>query len=150
MCSCTESDRLRYISKISGPLLDRIDLHIAMTRPQYSELSEGAAEKIISSADLRKGIETACAVQQERYKNEDITSNSGLGPAMIKKYCVMTKDAEDVMKAAFSKFRLSARSYHRIIKVARTIADLSESGIIQSSHVLEALSYRLPDDYFRT
>ncbi len=149
-CSCTESDRKRYISKISGPLLDRIDLHIAMTRPLYSELSpEGNEAKAISSADIRKGVAKACGIQKERYRNEGIDYNSALTAPMIKKYCAMTKEAQQIIKTAFAKFRLSARSYHRIIKVSRTIADLSQSDIIQGSHVLEALSYRLPEDYFR-
>ncbi len=148
-CSCTESERLRYISKISGPLLDRIDLHIAMQRPTYVELNEGSERKIIDSASLKEGIATAVEIQKRRYVDEHLDSNSALSASMIRKYCVMTDDAESVLKTAFTKFRLSARSYHRLIKVSRTVADLGKSSAIQKEHVLEALSYRIPDDFFR-
>ena len=146
-CVCTETDRLKYVSRVSGPLLDRIDLHIAMQRPKYNELN--SKDKEISSKDLRAGVNAAFEIQKERFKGLNISYNSQLEPSMIKEFCHLDNECLKLMETAFNQFNLSARSYHRIIKIARTIADINESKEIQKEHVLEALNYRLPEQFFK-
>lgn len=149
-CTCTETDRRKYIGKVSGPLLDRIDMHVAMDRVVYSDVAEAGDLKTeeISSAQLREGVIRAAEIQKERYKSINILSNSQLNPTHIHKYCKADKAASKLMERAFSSYDLSARSYHRILKVARTAADLEGSEIIREEHMLEALSYRMPERFF--
>jgi magnesium chelatase family protein len=146
-CSCSESDRKRYMSRISGPLLDRIDLHVVMERPVYGEMS-GAEGKRTGSAELREGVMRAHAVQAARYDGLGISRNSQLTAALIERFCVMEEGCRDIISAAFSRLGLSARAYHRVLKTARTIADLEEAELISPLHLSEALSYRLPEKYF--
>lgn len=157
-CSCTESDRQKYLGRISGPLLDRIDINICMERIVYKELVEdydfgndktNNKPRVIDSSALRKGVEAAFAMQEARYKGEPINYNSQLTPQLIKKYCALDEESRGLMETAFTKWNLSARQYHRILKVARTIADIDQSEQIKSDHILEALSYRMPEKYFK-
>lgn len=148
-CTCAESERVRYMSKLSGPLLDRIDMHIAMERIVYQDIS---AEHAVEGADtktLRKKVISAAQIQKERYLKHGINSNSQLTPQLIKKYCSLDESGRSIIEAAFSKWHMSARSYHRILKLSRSIADLDASEDIKDFHVLEALSYRMPDKYFK-
>ncbi|MCQ2560721.1 MAG: YifB family Mg chelatase-like AAA ATPase [Clostridia bacterium] len=149
-CTCTETDRKKYMGRISGPLLDRIDMHVAMERIVYEDIAETAAsqEGNITSAQLREGVIKAAEIQKERYKRLKILSNSQLSPAQIQKFCKAERNASALLEQAFSRFNLSARSYHRILKVARTAADLEGSDIIRETHMLEALSYRMPEKFF--
>jgi len=149
-CTCTESERIRYIGKISGPLLDRIDLHVSMERIIYQDITSGSVpDENYSTITMRKKVVTAFGIQKERYKKTSISYNSQLTPNLIKKYCSLNNDGEKLMEAAFSKWNMSARSYHRILKLARTIADTEVSTDIKEEHILEALSYRMPEKYFR-
>ncbi len=149
-CSCTETQRKQYISRISGPLLDRIDLHIAMERIGYSDLEQEALKKsrAISTEELSIAVKAASRLQQERYKGHDISYNSQLSPALIEKYCSLSCSGKGIMEAAYVSMDLSARAYHKVLKLARTIADISGSPDIRDEHLLEALSYRLPEQYF--
>lgn len=152
-CNCTDHDRQRYMNKISGALLDRIDLHISAQRPSYTELSyvNGDAE-VIDTKTLRAGVMRAFEIQRERYRGlaaAGLDCNARLEPAFIKRFCHLDRECEALMKEAFRKWSLSARSYHRIVKLARTIADLEASASIKPEHILEALSYRMPDKFFR-
>ncbi len=144
-CVCTDTDRQKYIGRVSGPLLDRIDLHIITQRPSYEDLH--SEEKSIDSKSLRDGVIRATEIQAERYKNLSINYNSELTPSLIKEFCILGCEAQQILENAFSKWHLSARSYHRIIKLSRTIADLDDSQSIQTKHVLEALNYRMPEKY---
>lgn len=148
-CSCTESDRIRYISKLSGPLLDRIDMHIAMERIVYQDISAENIGECANTAALRKKVVSASKIQRERYIKHGIIGNSQLTPQLIKKYCRLDESGQNIMEAAFSKWHMSARSYHRILRLSRTVADLDASENIKDFHVLEALSYRMPDKYFK-
>lgn len=149
-CTCSESDRQRYIGKVSGPLLDRIDLHISMERIVYKDISlENNNQCGKTSAQLRAEAIVAHQMQKRRYAELPIDYNAQLSPRQIKEYCVLDKGCSALLEEAFSLWNLSARSYHRILKVARTAADLAGSQTINEEHILEALSYRIPDRFFK-
>ena len=154
VCTCNESERKKYIGKVSGPLLDRIDMHVAVERVAYREIRTGlqpGAEKgdpPISSAMLREGVVRAVEMQKCRYRGLAIRNNASLTPQQTERFCTLDSACSKVMEAAFSRYSLSARAYHRILRTARTIADLEESEAIRETHVLEALSYRMPERYF--
>ena len=140
VCTCTPSQIKRYRAKISGPLLDRIDLQVEVDSVKYDDLiSEGAEEP---SAQVKARVEAARAVQRERFSGEGVRTNANMGERQIKKYCRLSAECEDVLRRAFESLHLSARARSRIIKVARTIADLDFSSDIQPRHILEAASYR--------
>ena len=139
-CTCTPAQIKRYRSKISGPLLDRIDLQVEVDSVKYDDLiSEGVEE---SSAQVKSRVEAARAVQRERFLNEGIRANANMGERQLKKYCRLSHSCEAILKQAFESLHLSARARSRIIKVARTIADLDYSAEISERHILEAASYR--------
>lgn len=146
-CSCSDTERKRYISRISGPLLDRIDIHIPMERLVYDDISSETGN-VIDTKTLREGVIKAVEIQSERYKHLSINYNSQLSPKYIKEFCSLNDSARQLMEAAFVKWNMSARSYHRVLRVARTIADLRVSETIEEEDILEALSYRLPEKYF--
>ena len=143
-CSCTPADVARYVGRISRPLLDRIDLCVEMPRIEYSDLA-GVSEKNETSAAIRQRVERAVNIQKERYKNEKILFNSQLSARLIEKYCPLGKAEREVLGQAFEAMNLSARAYHRIIKVARTIADLDGAERIGVKHITEAIGYRTYD-----
>ncbi|NCB41444.1 MAG: ATP-binding protein [Clostridia bacterium] len=146
VCTCTESDRQRYVGKVSGPLLDRIDLHIAMEQIFYKDVAtQNSEEKGKTTSAMRAEVSAAYELQKNRYAKLSIDYNSQMTPRQIKKYCVLDDRCSKLLEEAFSVWRLSARSYHKILKVARTIADLSGCSSIKEEHILEALSYRMPD-----
>ena len=140
-CTCTDFQVQRYRSKLSGPLLDRIDLVINVPRLTTEELINNTVESE-SSAVIRERVIKARKIQARRYANEGILTNSELNAEMIKKYCVLDADSEQIMKMAAQKYQLSGRRYHRVLKIARTIADLNGSENIQSNHLTQALQYR--------
>lgn len=139
-CTCTAYQVNRYLSKISGPLLDRIDIIVETSAVEYKDLI--STKKLESSNDIRLRVEKARKIQLERYKKTKYLFNSQLNGAAIKKYCVLTPTAQKLINLAFDKMKLSARGYSRVLKVARTIADLDESDIIDENHLAEALQYR--------
>ena len=137
-CTCTPAQIKKYRAKISGPLLDRIDLQVEVDGVKYEELaSEEGGE---SSAEIKKRVEKARAIQRERFGSP--MTNASMGEREIKKYCQLSPDCERILKSAFERLSLSARARSRIIKVARTIADLDYSAEIKPQHILEATSYR--------
>ena len=142
-CNCSQSAIDKYLNKLSSPLLDRIDIHIEVLPVDYTDLKE--TRKTETSKDIRTRVNRAREIQIERFKKENIYSNSQLSPKNIKKYCKLSKDAESIMEQAFKKYRFSARTYNKILKVSRTIADLDGEEIIQENHVLEAVRYRSLD-----
>lgn len=133
----------RYMGKISGPLLDRIDIQVEVTPVKYQKLNSG--DKIETSEQIRKRINKARKIQIERYKEHNIYSNSELTPKLIDKYCILDEKGKEILENAFQKLWLSARAYGRILKVARTIADLEASKNIQAIHIAEAIQYRSLD-----
>ncbi|MDE6441199.1 MAG: YifB family Mg chelatase-like AAA ATPase [Clostridia bacterium] len=139
-CTCTPAQVHRYRNRVSGPLLDRIDLQVEVDGVQYDDLiSEGVEE---TSAQVKERVEKAREIQRERFKGEGISVNSNMGEKQIKEYCRLSRECEDILRDAFESLRLSARARSRIIKVARTIADLDFSEDIKPVHILEATSYR--------
>lgn len=136
----------RYMNKLSGPLLDRIDIHIEVQKVEFEQLSD--KRKGESSLDIRKRVLTARDKQTERYKDLEINYNAQIGPKEIEKYCDLDDSSKELIKNAMEKLNLSARAYDRILKVARTIADLEESENILSYHISEAIQYRSLDREF--
>ncbi|MDR0851720.1 MAG: YifB family Mg chelatase-like AAA ATPase [Clostridiales Family XIII bacterium] len=176
-CICTETQRQRYFSKISGPLKDRIDLHIDVAPVEFNELrgqsilnsfsstehpsglktpaeslgtlSTDPTETLQSSAGMRVKAAQAHEIQRRRYANEMITYNSELTPAMVSKYCPLDTSSEKLLAQAYDVFSLSARAGEKIIKIARTIADLDHVEQIKQEHIAEAIRYRAPSIYAR-
>ena len=144
-CTCSSSTVTKYQKRISGPLLDRIDIHIEVPRVQYEKLSDARLGE--SSAEIRARVETARDRQRQRFKgNEetsgDVLSNADMRPAEVRKFCKLDETSEALMRTAMSQLQLSARAYHRVLKLARTIADLAGEENIAPAHLAEALQYR--------
>jgi len=124
-------------------MLDRIDIHIEVPPVEYAALNSDAKEE--SSAEIRDRVNKARKIQTERYKGTGITCNARLTPAMLKKYCVMSDEASKYLALSFERLGMSARAYDRILKVARTVADLAGSEIIEKEHIFSAISFRSLD-----
>lgn len=142
-CHCTDKEIKKYLSKISGPLIDRIDICLEVKPVEYEQLS--LKRKSESSEDIRKKVIAAQKIQQQRYKDENILFNSQLSSAQIERYCSLGNEEIEILKIAFDRLNLSARAYHRILKVSRTIADLDNSESIKVNHLAEAIQYRSLD-----
>lgn len=148
-CTCKPEAIRKYVSKISGPLIDRIDIQLEVTSLSYNELSNNAPAE--SSAEIRKRVDQARAIAVERFKNETtysgkpLYSNADMTTSQIRKYCVLDSSAHDLLRNAFDKMGMSARGYDRILRVARTIADLDNSEKIGVKHVAEAIQFRSLD-----
>lgn len=147
-CICGPKAVTRYLSKVSGPLLDRIEIQIEVPPVEFSDLTSQIQEEC--SADIKKRVNKARYIQQERYKGTGVKCNSGITPAMLNKCCPMDDKAQQLLGKAFDKMGLSARAYDRILKVARTIADLDQSEVIKSIHIAEAVQYRSLDRKYWT
>ncbi len=139
-CTCSISMVKAYQKKISGPLLDRIDIHVEVPRVPFEKLSSQRTGE--SSAAVRERVEQARAIQRERFKGTKLQTNSDMGPVEIRQFCPLDETGQNLIKAAMAQLQLSARAYHRILKLARTIADLAGSAEIQTAHVAEAIQYR--------
>ena len=139
-CTCTEREVRRYLEKISGPILDRIDLCVYMNPVSYWELKEEKQQE--SSEEIRERVNIAATIQRKRYANEKINYNSQLQGTLIEKYCKLQREEEDILKEIYEKMELSVRGYEKILKVARTIADLKEKEKISIEELAEAISYK--------
>ncbi len=146
-CKCTEKEIHRYLNKISGPLLDRIDIQVEVKRSKIENIS--SKSKVETSEEVRVRVDKARQIQLERYKKYGIYSNSELNSNMISEFCQIDEEGEKLLKSAFQKLKLSMRAYQRILKVARTIADLEESKKIKIQHLAEAIQYRSLDKFIK-
>lgn len=140
MCTCSPAQIIKYQRKISGPILDRIDMHIEVPRITFEKMSD--AQRGETSEVVRERVAQARRRQLERFKNEPIIANSEMGAPYIKKYCPLGKESLEILRQAVSAMHLSARAYHRLIKVARTIADLEGSEELKPHYIAEAVQYR--------
>lgn len=142
-CTCTPQAIAKYMGKISGPLLDRIDIQVEVTPVKYQKLDSNSPTE--TSEQIRTRVNKARQIQLQRYKNYNIYSNSELTPKLIDEYCKLDEKGKTLLKNAFQKLGLSARAHGRILKVARTIADLDQKPNIQVNHLAEAIQYRSLD-----
>lgn len=145
-CNCSINLVKRYLGRISQPLLDRFDLFIEALQMNYKDLQ--VQERQESSEEIRRRVAAARSLQMERYRGQNIYFNSQLTPRTIKKYCRLEAKEQALLEEAFVKMNLSARAYHRILKVARTIADLDHSEQITTKHISEAICYRSMDQKY--
>ncbi len=142
-CTCAPATVTRYQKRISGPLLDRIDIHIEVPRVDYQKLSSDRLGE--SSEAIRARVESARQRQRERFlniKSSNVISNADMHVAEVRQFCKLDEAGESLIRAAMGQMNLSARGYHRVLKLARTIADLAGSEQIQAVHLAEALQYR--------
>jgi magnesium chelatase family protein len=130
----------RYQKRISGPLLDRIDIHVEVPRVEYERLSDDRLGE--PSAAVRQRVEAAWERQRRRYEGTALMTNSDMGPAEVRVYCPLDDTGRNLLRAAMQQLQMTARAYHRILKLARTIADLAGSDRIQTVHLAEAIQYR--------
>lgn len=145
-CRCTRGEVEKYLGRLSGPLLDRIDLYVEVPPLEFEELSRKPASE--SSADIKKRVDGARAVQRTRFGPDGPDCNAHMGPDELQRHCALDESCVAVMKGAFERMGLTARSYDRILRVARTIADLGDSETIQVHHLAEAVQYRA-SEYLR-
>ncbi len=142
-CLCSPSQIQKYTSRMSGPLVDRIDLHVEVPNVEYGDIANGKPAE--SSAAIRKRVIAAARIQENRFPRSAISSNSEMGSRHIRKYCDVGDDSAHILQRAMEQLGLSARAYHRVLKIARTIADLAGEPGIGPDHVLEAIQYRSLD-----
>jgi len=145
-CRCSTTQIARYRAKISGPLLDRIDIHIEVPPARYQELSDNISAE--SSAQIKERVNKARAIQRERLKDEGIMSNAQMSHKQVRKFCVLGKEENNLLKMAMTELNFSARAYDKILKVSRTIADLAGSEQIKTEHLSEAIQCRNLDREF--
>jgi magnesium chelatase family protein len=139
-CSCAPMQIIRYNKKISGPLLDRIDLHIEVPRVKFEKLA--STELAESSVKIRERVETAREIQNRRFYGLPVKANSEMRNQEIREFCKLNEESMDLLRAAVTQMHLSARAYNRILKLSRTIADLAGKDEIQTEHIAETLQYR--------
>ncbi len=142
-CICTKKAITRYLSKVSGPMLDRIDIHIEVPPVEFNELNSESEEE--SSAEIKKRVNRVREIQTARYEGTGIKSNAGISAGMVNRFCPLSSEAKEFLNKAFDSMGMSARAYDKVLKVARTIADLDGSEIIKIYHIAEAIQYRSMD-----
>jgi len=145
-CTCSNSMITRYQKRISGPMMDRIDIHIEVPRVDYEKLSDDRLGE--PSADVQARVEAARERQLVRFSDDDLVSNAEMGPGEVRKYCRLDETCNALMRNAMRQLQLSARAYHRVLKLSRTIADLAGEDEISPAHLAEALQYRPKDQTY--
>ncbi len=146
-CSCSGYQVEKYLAKVSGPLLDRLDLHVDVLPIEFSDLNTAVVENDTSDK-IRARVEKARTIQKQRYVKFKFKVNGRLDAANLKQFCTLTNSAKQTLELAFNKMSMSARTYSKILKIARTIADLDNEEVIASKHILESLQYRGADKKF--
>lgn len=146
-CSCSRREIARYLGRVSKPLIDRMDLCVWVTRLSYEEVT-GAGKKEECSENIRKRVETAWQIQRERYREGGFSHNSEIPAGQLEAYCMLDRKKKQYLKQIYTSLDLSARAYHKLLKVARTIADLEESKEVELRHLNEAVCYRNPEPKF--
>lgn len=143
----SEGRAAKYLSRVSGPLLDRLDIHIEVPPVDFDALSqkEGSEE---CSSEIKARVNNAREIQRRRFKGTSVTCNAKMDSALTRKYCIMTTAAANILRLSFDKLGLSARAYDKVLRVARTIADLDGSDVIDTKHIAEAVQYRSLDRKF--
>jgi magnesium chelatase family protein len=144
MCSCSAAQVVKYQRKISGPILDRIDLQIEVPRLKFEKLQNDSVGE--TSDEIRIKIEKARQIQKKRFKNTSSLTNSEMSSNQIKEFCPLDQKSIELLRVAVSTMGLSARSYYRIIKISRTIADLAQEESILPHHIAESIQYRFKTD----
>jgi magnesium chelatase family protein len=139
-CTCPPSLVLRYQRRISGPFIDRVDIFVEVPHIEYEKLADNRLGE--KSEKVRARVEAARATQRQRFAGTKIACNSEMRPAEVREFCALEESAQSLLKAAMKQLYLSARAFHRILKLARTIADLEGTDIIKPSHLAEAIQYR--------
>lgn len=139
-CTCSLTQVLRYQKRISGPLLDRIDIHIQVPRVDYEKLAGDRLGE--SSAAIRERVERARDRQRRRFEGTSLQCNGDMGPAEVRQFCAVDDTGKSLLRAAMQQMQMSARAYHRILKLSRTIADLAGCDRIETPHIAEAIQYR--------
>lgn len=143
-CKCSPAQIQRYLGRVSGPLVDRIDLQIETDAVPYDSLrGQGSPEE--SSAEVRRRVQQARLIQQKRFEGTGIFANAHMSARDINRFCRLSPDADSLLKSAFDSLKMSARAYSRILKIARTVADLAQSEDITAEHIAEAIRYRSLD-----
>ena len=142
-CTCSDREVAKYVEKISGPLLDRMDLHVNVPSVEYEAMRRRAVPE--SSAQVKARVDAARAIQAERFVGTGVTCNAQMSPAMVGAFCGLDRSGEALMESAFARMGLTARSHDRILRVARTIADLDGAVSIAPQHLAEAIQYRNTD-----
>lgn len=147
-CVCTDAAKRRYRDKVSGPILDRIDIHIEVEPVDYDRLASKQKEE--SSAEIRKRVNRAREIQRKRFAGTGITCNAKMTPRMTREFCRLSAEAEQLLKLSFEKLGLSARAYDKILRISRTIADLEACETIEAPHIAQAVQYRSLDRKYWT
>lgn len=145
-CTCTQTQVMKYLSKISGPMLDRLDIHVEVPQVEFSKLS--SEEKGESSAEIKKRVNAARRIQTERFKGTSVTCNAKMTPSQTSEFCRLSEAGKKILERCFETMDLSARAYDKILRIARTIADLEGSADIEVPHITEAVQYRSLDRKF--
>jgi magnesium chelatase family protein len=146
-CSCSPFAIHKYLNKLSGPLLDRIDLHVEVDGVAFEEMYDG--KKAEASSIIKNRVEETREIQRKRFENETVYTNSSMGNSQLSKYCRLDASSEKLLETAFKKLNFTARAVTRILKVARTVADMEKSADIKSDHIAEAIQYRSLDRKYR-
>ena len=146
-CTCSAGEAARYVNRVSGPLLDRLDIHIEVPPVNYDELS-GTAAQAETSAQIRERVDRARRIQLERLEGTGVKCNAQMTPKLTQQFCAMSNEAAALLRGAFERLGLSARAYDKILRVARTVADLDESRRIEAPHISRAIGFRSLDRRF--
>jgi magnesium chelatase family protein len=139
-CKCSSGEISRYQKRLSGPLLDRIDIFVEVPRVEYEKLTDDSIGE--GSDKVRSRVENARQIQQRRFKSTKLTCNAEMTPVEVREFCRVEPPAQNLLRTAMKQLHLTARSFHRVLKLARTIADLDAADIIKANHLAEALQYR--------
>lgn len=145
-CTCTQKAVSQYLSRVSGPLLDRLDIHVEVPPVEFGEIS--SAEKSESSAEIKKRVDRVRKIQTERFKGTGITCNARITPGLLNEVCPMDDNARSILEHSFERMGLSGRAYDRILKVARTIADMDNCEVIKKEHIFESIQFRTLDSKY--